>query len=401
MNFNEAIEYIYSLGMFSFEPSLSRMQKAVEVLDCKNTFPVIHIAGTNGKGSVAAMCSAALKKEGYKTALFVSPHIIDFCERIQINGEFIPGDDLTRITERIKSQNLTLSEFEFITLIALIWFSEQKVDVAVLETGLGGRLDATNIAENKIITVITKIGLDHTKILGNTAELIAREKCGIIKGTKTVSNPNQPSGITEIIKGYSKQLTVPDNSKLEILKCDAFGNEFIYKGERYVTGMSGSYQIENAVTAIETLENCGLEISRENIKEGVFRGFMPGRMQMVSKKPIIIVDGAHNPDGASVLARMLEKASPVTAIIGVMRDKDYEGLLKITMPFAERAICVKACDYGRALPANELAAAAGKYCKNVIEEPSLKSALKRAKQFDDPIFVFGSLYLASDFLKLF
>lgn len=401
MNCNKAIEYIYSLGMFSYPPSLSRMEEAVKALGCINKFPVIHIAGTNGKGSVAAMCSSALKKEGYKTGLFISPHIIDFRERIQINGEYIGEEDLARITERIKNCGLPLTEFEFITLIALIYFGEQKIDVGVIETGLGGRLDATNIMENKLISVITKIGLDHTNILGNSLELITKEKCGIIKSARTVSNPRQPNGVCDIIKAHSKELIIPDSDRLEIIKSDAFGNEFIYDKTRYITGMSGSYQIDNAVTAIETLRNCGLKVSDESIKEGVFRGFMPGRMQMVSKKPIIIVDGAHNPDGAAVLARMLEKASPVTAIVGVMRDKDYEEVLKITLKYVGRTICVKACDYGRALPAEELSVAAKKYCRDVSCEPNLKAALKSAKKSDDPIFVFGSLYLASDFLKLF
>lgn len=401
MNFKEAEDYIYSLGMFSLFPSLIRMQNAVKTIECQNNFPIIHIAGTNGKGSVSAMTSAAIKKAGYKTGLFISPHIINFRERIQINGEYISEEDAVRLTEYIMGFNLKLTEFEFITVMALLYFNEQKIDVGVIETGLGGRLDATNIMDKKLVSVITKIGLDHTKILGDTIEKIAGEKCGIIKNCKTVTSPYQEENALKVIKENSSELYIPELSKLEVIRSDAFGNEFIYKGEKYLTSMSGTYQIENAVTAIETLKNCGLNVNPEDIVYGIKKGFMPARMQMVSMNPLIIVDGAHNPDGAKALASFLESQAPVTAIVGVMKDKNYEDVLKTTLKYANRVICVKPCDYGRSLSAEELLETAKKYCPAASKENSLKAALKSAKQSEDPIFVFGSLYLASEFLKLF
>jgi dihydrofolate synthase/folylpolyglutamate synthase len=188
MNYNETLDYIHSLGNFSLPPTLDRIKTVLKKLgNPQKRIKAIHIAGTNGKGSVSAMMASVFKEAGYKTGLFISPYIIEFTERIQINGEYIKKESLCEFAQRVKETGIALTEFEFITALAFLYFAEQKIDILICETGLGGRLDATNSLENKIATVITKIGIDHTAILGDTIEKIAAEKCGILRDCSTIS----------------------------------------------------------------------------------------------------------------------------------------------------------------------------------------------------------------------
>ena len=400
MDFKSAVDHIYGLGMFSRQPTLDRVKTALKALDAENAFPVIHIAGTNGKGSVSAYVSTALKSAGYRTGLFVSPHILDIRERVQINGEMISKADFTAIAEEIISKDLPLTTFEFLTVMAFMYFGRKGIDVAVLETGLGGRLDATNAAKNKLIAVLTEIGLDHTAILGDTVEKIAAEKCGIITGEKAVCAPYMRKAALDVIKKHAKELVVPDLLALKSVSVSPNGNCFIYKDEEYKTAMFGEYQIENALIAVETLKNCGLSVTEKAIKEGLLRAFMPARLQVVGRDPLTIVDGAHNPDGAAALAKTLATLPPFTAVIGLMRDKDYEKVLSLTLPAAKNVICVKAYDSGRALSAEELSAAAKRFNGNCVAADSIKAALERARALGAPTVVFGSLYLASNALEI-
>ena len=204
MNYEETLNYIHSLGNFSKPPTLERIKAVLAKLgNPQNNFKAIHIAGTNGKGSVSAMLSKAFILSRYKTALFISPFIIDFCERIQINSEFISRENLCKYAEIIKSTNIELTEFEFITAVAFLYFSEQNCEIGIIETGLGGRLDATNTMDNVIANVITKIGLDHTAILGDTIEKITNEKCGIIKNCPVITTVNQPSEALSVLEKYN------------------------------------------------------------------------------------------------------------------------------------------------------------------------------------------------------
>jgi len=404
MNYSETLRYIHSLGKFSLPAGLQRIKK---VLNCfnnpQNSFKSIHIAGTNGKGSVCAMLSSVFETAGYKTGLFISPFIIDFRERIQINGEYISEKALTEYSERVKALEIDLTEFEFITAVAFLYFAEQKCDIVICETGLGGRFDATNTLENKAASVITKIGLDHTAILGDTIEKIAEEKCGILRDCPTIINPNQKSQAFEVIKRTAKELIVPDNTKLEILQKEGLGSTFIYKGNKYEISLCGDYQVENAVTAIETINNCGYDIPYTYIYKGLKSAHFPARMEVVNHSPLVIIDGAHNPDGGEALSKELEKYSgKVTAIIGMMRDKDCEEFLKRTLKHCKGAVAVEVKGMPRSLKAQELKGMAEKYSPCIVAE-SYSAAMEKAykEAGSDPIFVFGSLYLAAEMRKLF
>ena len=397
MNYNETLNYIHSLGNFSLPPTLQRIKTVLESLgNPQNRIKTIHIAGTNGKGSVSAMLASVFKEAGYKTGLFISPYIIEFTERIQINGEYIEKDVLCEFAERVKETGVALTEFEFITALAFLYFAEQSIDILICETGLGGRLDATNSLENKVATVITKIGLDHTAILGDTIEKIAAEKCGILRDCPTVSSPCQPCGALGVIKQKSTRLIVPELSEVEILG-NKIGNTFIYKGEMYKLGLSGDYQLENAITVIEVIKNSGYNISYDIICKGLEKAFFPARMEIISRKPMVVLDGAHNPDGAAVLSKELKKHNgSVTAIIGMMKDKDCEEFLKTTLAFCKNVIAVEVSGMPRSLKAEQLKEKAEKYC-NCFTATDYETAIRKAVELSngEPIFVFGSLYLAA------
>lgn len=404
LNYSETLNYIHSLGMFSHPAGLERITDTLNKLDNpQNKFKSIHIAGTNGKGSVSVMTASALSYAGYKTGLFVSPYIIDFRERISINGEYISENKLCELADTVKSTKTELTEFEFITAVGFLYFAQSKCDIAVIETGLGGRLDATNILKNVNVSVITKIGLDHTAVLGDTIEKIAKEKCGIIKNNITVTSPKQNEKALNVIKGNSDNLIVPDLEKLKIIKSDIYGNEFIYKDKRYKTSLSGNFQIENAVVAVETLENCKLNISYDDIYNGLSRAFIPARLEVISKNPLVVLDGAHNPDGADVLCKFMQNyKGKITAIVGMMKDKNYECFLQKILPLCKNVIATVVKENKRSLKKDELTAVAKKYCNNVYGENDLNNAVVLAQKLSDgePVFVFGSLYLASSIRNL-
>lgn len=400
MKYIETLNYIHSLGAFSHEASLKRITAVCQKLgNPQNDFRAIHIAGTNGKGSVSTFVSSALKAAGYKVGTFVSPYIVDFCERIQINGEYISQEDLCRLSQRVIDTKIDLTEFEFITAVGFLYFSENNIDIAVLETGLGGRFDATNVIDSPLVSVITKIGLDHTAVLGDTIEQIAKEKCGIIKDNTVVTTHTQPQAAYDVIKSYSQKVITPNINDLTNINISVLGNSFTYKNQNYKTNLGGEYQIENALVAIETLKNCGLTITDDNIKTGLENSFIPARLEVVSQNPLIVIDGAHNPDGANALCEALKDSENITAIIGVMRDKNYKEVLSKTLPFCKNVICVTP-DVPRALPANELSVVAMPYCKNVVVADNLDDALNIAMRNDNSTFIFGSLYLASQIRPL-
>lgn len=394
MNYTETLNYIHSLGNFSLPAGLERIKAVLGILgNPQNCFKSIHVAGTNGKGSVTAFVSSVFKTAEYKTGIFISPYIIDFCERIQINGEFISEEDLCLYARRVIDTGVTLTEFEFITVLAFLYFKEQKIDILVCETGLGGRLDATNVLENLASTVITKIGLDHTEILGDTLEKIAEEKCGILRNCPAITTPNQPEKALRVIKGKAKKLIIPD-----INMCEVDNNTYIYKGEKFEIFLLGDFQIENSLVAIETVRNSGFDIPYNIIYEGLKNTFFPARLEVISSSPLVLLDGAHNPDGASVLAKELSKfkEKPV-AIIGMMADKNIDEVLKLTLKYCSSAIAVTVPDMPRSMKAVDLCAKAEKYCECITAE-SLEQALALAK--GKPLAVFGSLYLASSIRPL-
>ena len=394
MNYTETLNYIHSLGNFSLPAGLDRIKKVLHILgNPQNGFKSIHIAGTNGKGSVTAFVSSVFKTAGYKTGSFISPYIIDFRERIQINGEFISEQNLCLYAQRVIATGVKLTEFEFITALAFLYFKEQKIDILVCETGLGGRLDATNVLENVVSTVITKIGLDHTAILGDTLEKIAEEKCGILRSCPTITTLNQPSKALDVIKTKAENLIIPD-----VNMCEVDNSTYIYKGEKFEISLLGDFQIENSLVAIETVRNSGFDIPYNIIYEGLKNTFFPARLEMITSTPTVLLDGAHNPDGASVLAKELSKfeEKPV-AIIGMMADKNVDEVLKLTLKHCSSAIAVTVPDMPRSMKAVDLCAKAQKHCECITAE-SLEEAIDLAN--GKPLAVFGSLYLAGNIRPL-
>ena len=390
MNYTETLSYIHSLGNFSLPAGLDRIKKVMNKLgNPQDSFKSIHIAGTNGKGSVTAFVSSVFKTAGYKTGSFISPYIIDFRERIQVNGEFISEQDLSLYAQRVIDTGVTLTEFEFITALAFLYFKEQKIDVLVCETGLGGRLDATNVLENVACTVITKIGLDPTGILGDTLEKIAEEKCGILRNCPTITTPNQPQKALNVIKSKTEKLIIP-------VMCEVVNNTYIYKGEKFEISLLGDFQIENSLVALETVKNSGFDISYDSIYKGLKNTFFPARLEMISSSPVVLLDGAHNTDGASVLAKELSKfkEKPV-AIIGMMADKNVDEVLNATLKYCSLAIAVTVPNMPRSMKADDLCGLAEKYCE-CITAASLDEALDIAS--GKPLVVFGSLYLAGSII---
>lgn len=403
MNYNETLNYIHSLGMFSHPAGLERIENLLDKLgNPQDKLPSIHIAGTNGKGSVSVMIASILKSAGYKVGIFTSPYIIDFRERITVNGEFISKADLCRLAEKVRKTEIAVTEFEFITAVGFLYFAEQECDIVVAETGLGGRLDATNTLTNVLCSVITKIGIDHSAILGDTIEKIAEEKCGIIKKNKTVTVASQTASALRVIKKHNPDTIIP--LKPQVISSNLKGDTFIYKGEEYNVSLAGEFQVENSTAAIEAVKACGLNVENSHIKEGLLNAFIPARMEILSKEPLIILDGAHNPDGAKVLADFMRvKGNENTAIIGVMQDKNYDTVLKETLKYCNSVVCVTPSDMPRALSGEMLKEAADNYCRDVTVAKSLEDAVNiaKSKSCGNPIFIYGSLYLASNIRKLF
>lgn len=399
MNYNEALSYVHSLLVFGSKPGLQRMSQVMAKLGSpQKNLKFIHIAGTNGKGSTATMLSNVYIKAGLRVGLYISPFVTDFRERIQLNGQMIEQNDFAHFAQKVKNTNVTLTEFEFITAAAFCYFAEKQCDIVILETGLGGRLDATNIIEKPLCSVITHISLDHTGVLGDTIEQIATEKCGIIKNRGlTVTDMNQVSEALQVIKSHSGNLIIPSKEDLKILSADIFGNTFIYKGEKYETTLAGLHQVSNAVSVIETVKNA-LPVSEEILKAAIKETVFPARCEIISKNPLVVLDGAHNPDGANALKRVMENYSgEITAIVGMMADKDCGEVLKTLLPHCENAVTVTVRENPRSISAEALMSLAKPYCKNCFTAEDYDEAIKKAVALSGgkPVFVFGSLYLAS------
>lgn len=412
MNYTEALNYIFSLKTVSLKPTLERISAALELLgNPQNALRAIHIAGTNGKGSVASMVSEVLIADGKKVGLFISPFIIDFTERIQINGKYILQDDLSRLTERVhpvqqklSESGLELGQFEFITAVALLYFKEQNCDYVVLETGLGGRYDATNVFKKPVCTAITKISFDHTAILGDTLEQIAGEKAGIIKNnTPCITCPQSEEAmavITDTCTDSSAPMSVIGKNDLSDITVNLSGTGFKYKGESYFTSLRGAHQAENAALAIEVVRSSNPQISVDTIKKGLATVKHPARLETFQGKQLVIIDGAHNQDGANSLADFLKAVSfKGNLVFGGMKDKDLREVARILAPLAEKIITITVENNPRAQTAKELQAIFSLYNSNVYAANNYQEALSMIE--NEPTVICGSLYLAADMRKYF
>lgn len=425
MNYQQALEYIHGTMRFGSQLGLDRIRDLLERLgNPHHEFKSVHVAGTNGKGSVCSMITSVLSEQGYKVGMFISPYLEDFTERIQISGKQIPEENLARITELVKGKVDEMvkegkghpTEFELITAIGFVYFAEQKVDAAVVEVGLGGRFDATNVV-NPVLSVITSISFDHMDVLGDTLAKIAFEKAGIIKaGKPVVSYPQHPEAARVLEEVAGKQeapLTVVVPEQIEPVSSEFDRQVFNYSyGEERLDGLtihlSGKHQLLNAATALTSvmvLREIGFPISRDAIYRGMEKARWPGRLERLQKDPDIIIDGAHNEAGAQALAAAMKEYFPdrrMILVLGVLKDKEVEKILKALCSLASKVIATKP-DNPRALEADQLAEKVKKYCRDVEPVPGIEDAVHLAVGSagpEDLILVSGSLYLIGKVRKI-
>ena len=399
--------------------TLSRIRALMERMgNPQNRLRFLHIAGSNGKGSAAAMLSSVLKEGGYRTGLSISPYILDFRERFQINGEMIPEEELAfwagKVLEQagiLDRQGICCTEFECCTALAFCWFAEKQCDAVVLETGLGGKNDATNVIGQPLISVIMALSLEHTALLGNTIEEIAAEKAGIIKGGKAVLYPiQQPEALGVIYERCGETgtaLYMPSPSGVEILKNSREGVTFRWDGQEYRIPLAGSHQAMNAVTVLETLRAVSdtLPVSLRDIRAGLAKARFPVRFETVGERPAVVLDGAHNPQGAQVLANLLALCpeSPKIGIVGMLADKDWAHTVEALAKQFDKLLAVPVPNPRACVEPEKLAAQAGNWCE---ARPcrDLNEALEQAGELaggDGLICCAGSLFLAAEMRKIF
>ena len=413
MTYKDALNYIHSLNCFGIKPGLERINALLKRLgNPEEKLKCIHIAGTNGKGSTSTALANIMIAEGKKVGLFISPFVVNFRERIQINGEYIKEKDLADLTYEIskivpeveKEVEDNITEFEFITALMFAYFKEQNCDVVILEVGLGGRLDSTNVITKPLASVITQIALDHIAVLGDTIDKIAYEKCGIIKAdcpviTTSHQNPRALPVIEKIAEDKNSPLKIANISLAENVKIAPYGSEFTYKGMNITVNLAGRHQIENMTAAAETA--LALGVSKTAIVRGIANTKFPARLEILSRSPLVILDGAHNENGADVLANYLDehKLTPVT-LIGMMADKNCEAVVKKIASRSKAVFAVKVEGNPRTETAENLSQIAGEYCVNSFTAENygyaLSLAFQRCKKTNLPLLICGSLYLASD-----
>ncbi len=415
MNYEETLQYIHSVCWKGSRPGLSRITELCQRLgDPQKSLKFVHVAGTNGKGSTSAMLTSVLTKSGKRVGTFTSPFIFDFCERMCVNGEMISHEDLSRATEFVRPHADEMedapTEFELITAIAFVYFSWQKCDVVVLEAGLGGRLDSTNVIDSAIVSIITSIALEHTEFLGDTTEKIAAEKAGIIKKGTVVVAGKTDCGAAEVIKTKAEKLDckylTPDYSKIENLKVSLSGCTFDFDGiEDISLPLVGSYQPDNAAVAITAARAMGID--DRTIKAGLGKVKWAGRFEVLSSNPTVIYDGGHNIQCAEAVAKTLSelKTEKVVMLTAVMADKEYCKMAEILAPFAKRVYCVTPVDVPRALAADAYADVFSSLGREAISaggvEEGLRLAYAYAKANGIPLLVTGSLYLYKEFKEAF
>ena len=415
MKYEEARVYLDSVAKYGSVLGLENMRELLSRIgNPQNELKFIHISGTNGKGSVLAYLSTILKEAGYRVGRYISPTLFSYRERIQVNETFIKKESLAKQTEKVKEAIEGMladgkphpTQFEIETVLSFLYFLEQKCDLVVLETGLGGAEDATNIISTTILEVLVSISMDHMQFLGDTLEKIAVQKAGIIKKhTSVVSVLQEPEAmrvIEEKVREQECSLRIADYHQADHIVYGLSRQSFSYGGyENLEISLAGSYQIKNAVTAVEAvkaLQSLGWDITEEALRKGLKNTRWRGRFTPICEKPLMIMDGAHNPDGARMLKESIEQyfsGRRIFYLCGVFRDKEYEKVIQTVAPYSDCMVTIATPGNPRALPAKELAAVAEKYIANVWPESTIRSAVQRvfcmADREDDVILAFGSL----------
>ena len=413
MNYEEARKYIDSIAAFGSKLGLENIRNLMHYLgDPQDRLKFVHVAGTNGKGSTVAFISNILMSAGYRVGIYTSPFVERFSERIKVDLEEISGDAFARLATQVKEAVDKMkeaglnepTEFELICAIAFLYFAEKACDICVLEVGLGGRLDATNVIDAPLLCVITPISYDHMDILGNTLEEIAAEKAGIIKSGSDVLLYPQSGNVEAVFERICEKngaalhiCTLPEG----FIKADTYGVEFELEGKRYEIGLLGNYQINNAAMAVHAaglLRDRGLRIEEEDIYKGLKNTGWRARFEILRRDPVFITDGSHNRQGMEVLKESLKLYfgdKKIILIIGILRDKEYGRMLDIILPVAKRVYTVTVPS-PRTLSAIELKEEVSKRSAaevSAIEDPkeAAKLALKEAAG-SDVICACGSLY---------
>ncbi|MFH0887505.1 MAG: folylpolyglutamate synthase/dihydrofolate synthase family protein [bacterium] len=409
MNYLASIAYIESLLQHGIELGLDRVLKLLQGLnDPQLKFPSVLIAGTNGKGSVAAMLSAVLTNAGYKTGLYTSPHLVEYTERIRINEKDVSKELFASTVSKVKGayeklSNIKITEFEILTAIAFDIFAEQKIDIAIVEVGMGGRFDATNVL-TPLCSVITNVDYDHTEYLGKTLEKIAYEKAGIIKPGIPVVTTESKKEALEVIKKIvgEKKAVLHQITKIQDTRYKQISN-IKSPISNFESSLKGDYQKINTAVALKVLDvikDKGFNISDELIREGLQKVRWPARLEVVCDDPMIIYDGTHNVAGAVELAKELKKikgTKRLCVVLGMQKNKDISGVLDQLMPITDHFIFTRSSHPGAVDPAfmQQLAKKAG--CEVII---SPHDAVAAAKLYGDIICVAGSLFLIGDLRKI-
>ena len=411
MTIDEALAYIHGTNRAFCKPGLERVSTLLSSLDNpEKHLRYVHVAGTNGKGSTSSMLARVLEESGYRVGLYTSPYILRFNERIRVAGECISDEALVKLTERIRSVADAMAdrptEFEIITAIAFSYFLEEKCDIVVLEVGLGGRFDATNVIENPEVSVITGIALDHVAILGDTIEKIAYEKAGIIKAGAPVVWGGKDAAARKVIKDIAKErgsaFYESDLSKAVCHESGILGSIFDYRSLQNIKiSLSGTYQIQNAATvieAVEVLKNRGYKISEDAMRRGLSTTVWQARFEVLSKDPLVIFDGAHNPEGIGVAVESVKqyfKDERVLILSGVLADKDYVSVATSLASIGRRAYTITP-DNPRALDGKDYAALLSSLGCEATACASIEEGVTRAMEDAEgsglPLLCLGSLY---------
>lgn len=432
MTYEEALEYIHGLYWRGKKSGLEKTKELLELCGHpEQSLRFVHIAGTNGKGSCAAMLAAVCKSAGLKTGLYTSPYIVRYNERIQVNGAEITDECLAELTEYlagfVRTMEVPPSEFEFGTVLAFLYFLKQQCDIVILETGLGGKFDSTNVVQNPLLCLITALGFDHTAQLGTTMREIAQAKAGIIKsgaavvfygeneeGEAVIRECCQTSGVPCILPDFEK--IVPERTGTLTMQSGMESEEncqqFSYGQWRHmVLALPGMYQQKNAalvLEAVEQLQRKGLPLSENAVREGLRTVRWQARLEVLKEKPLLLADGSHNPQGMRATVESLRQYFPerkLQFIFGAMADKEIETMASLFLPLAKK-VYVTAPVMPRAMKAEELL----ELCRRIVPDaaetefvlcPTTKDALSAAakEKEDEVIAAVGSLYLAGEIKK--
>lgn len=414
MNYEEAREYLDQVSKGGSVLGLDNMRELLKRLENpQDSLKFVHISGTNGKGSVLAYVSTVFKEAGYRTGRYISPTLFSYREKIQVNERFIGREDLARLTAKVKKAAEEMKNsgkgsptiFEIETALAFLYFVEQKCDIVILETGLGGAMDATNVITTSVMEVITSISMDHMEFLGDTLGKIALQKAGIIKPHTAVVSAMQETEAAEVILDVCRKkeciCNMVDPKQIEHISYGCDGQSFSYKNwDNIKISLMGSYQIKNAALALEAIEalrELGYQLNDNAVYQGMKKAVWKGRFTIISKEPFIIMDGAHNQAAAEELVRSLKLYYPGKKfyyIFGMFRDKDYHQVIRLTAPLAEYIITVETPENPRALPAEELKKAVAEVNPSVEAAGSLRMAVNQVMEQIDKdavIVIFGSL----------